>query len=197
MHGHAESLAEIAFLGTRPAVHPPLAGVAIPQISRMEAIATTPTALALGLTGIAIGRSIFRRLNDSRSVELTARRSERLGTALLIGFVLLMMFWSSSSVAAAYGRGRGVSLVAGLTSQPAVVLDTKERLWIAFDGVAESALSADGDGQEYRYRYRGFRLLVQSGDRMFLVSELWPGTNTPAATVMVRLDDGVRVQFLP
>jgi hypothetical protein len=57
-----------------------------------------------------------------------------------------------------------------LTSRccPQVVVDTKERPYLRSPVIAESALPS-AEGQQFAYRYRGWRLLIQKGDRMFLV----------------------------
>jgi hypothetical protein len=62
-------------------------------------------------------------------------------------------------------------------------VDTK--FWGA--GNRSSGLPADGS-KEYRYRYRGFRLLIQSKDRMFFVPERW-SPDDGAATLLVQMNE--------
>ena len=72
-------------------------------------------------------------------------------------------------------------------------MDTKERLYLGTlpeAGVTETTLPTE-EGQTYRYRYRGLRLLIQAGDRMFLVPDHWSPSNS---TLVFDLDD-VRVRL--
>jgi hypothetical protein len=48
------------------------------------------------------------------------------------------------------------------------------------------------DGQEFHYRYRQLQLLIQGEGRLFLVPRTWSASDS---TVVVSMDDGVRVQF--
>ena len=68
------------------------------------------------------------------------------------------------------------------------MLDTPERLYLR-DGDHQGDRPRAGqgaepeEGQTFRYRYYGLRLLVQAGDRMFLVPERWdPATRRSSST---------------
>lgn len=103
------------------------------------------------------------------------------------------IFWATATLAQWTGAGAAQRTARQLDQLPAVVLDTPERLHLNLApeaGVTESQLPGQEE-QKYRYRYRGLRLLIQAGDRMFLVPERW----TPSgSTFMVPIDD-VRVRF--
>jgi hypothetical protein len=111
-----------------------------------------------------------------------------------VAFALLAvaacLFWATATLAQWTGSGAAERTARNLDELPAVVLDTKERLYLTDGIVAESRLPA-AEGQEFAYRYRGLRLLIQAGDRMFLVPERWAPANS---TLLVELDQ-VRVRF--
>lgn len=105
-------------------------------------------------------------------------------------------FWATATLAQWTGRGIAMHTARHLTDLPAVVLDTHERLYLRDNVTQEQILAPAGtdkapDGQTYRYRYYGLRLLVQSGDRMFLVPERWDPSDS---TLVFDMSD-VRVKF--
>ncbi len=76
------------------------------------------------------------------------------------------------------------------------MLDTRERLYLRDTVTEEQVLLPAGadrapEGQTFRYRYYGLRLLVQSGDRLFLVPERWDPSDS---TLVFDMSD-VRVKF--
>jgi hypothetical protein len=117
-------------------------------------------------------------------------------TGLLVLFVVVSTFWATATLAQWTGRGIAQRTARHLDELPAVVLDTRERLYLRDAVTQETVLRPEGapepeDGQTFRYRYYGLRLLVQAGNRMFLVPERWDPSNS---TLMFDLDD-VRVKF--
>jgi hypothetical protein len=105
-------------------------------------------------------------------------------------------FWATATLAQWTGRGIAMQTARHLTDLPAVVLDTHERLYLRDTVTQEQILAPVGtdrapDGQTFRYRYYGLRLLVQSGDRMFLVPERWDPSDS---TLVFDMSD-VRVKF--
>jgi hypothetical protein len=76
-----------------------------------------------------------------------------------------------------------------------VILDTKERLFYQFPGTAETALPESSKDQQFRFRYRGLRLLAQSGGRMFLLPDSW--TPNTGEVLVVEYSSDVRIQFHP
>lgn len=119
-------------------------------------------------------------------------RAARQGVVLLaLVVVATCLFWASATVAEWTGRGAAMRAARDLDRFPLVILDTQERLYLTDGVVTESALPEE-EGQLFRYRYRGLRLLVQGGERMFLVPEEWTPSNS---TLVVPLDGSVRVRF--
>jgi hypothetical protein len=145
----------------------------------------TPLVLALGGTIAAYSLGL-------RQAPMPARVALWLAVATAV-------FWANATVAQWSGAGLAQEQADHLDELPQVVLDTRERLYLRSPGVEETALQTT-EGQTFRYRYRGLRLLIQNGDRMFLVPCTSTATGcawqTGNATLLVRLGDTVRVQFL-
>jgi hypothetical protein len=74
--------------------------------------------------------------------------------------------------------------------RPVVVVSLLAAVAILIAGVTATMLPAD---HTYRYRYRGFRLLLANGDRLFLVPAHW---TTASATLVVDSTDEIRLQIL-
>ncbi len=77
------------------------------------------------------------------------------------------VFWATATVAQWSGAGLARDRADHMEGLPQVLLDTSERLYLHSPDVVETALP-EAEGQEYAFRYRGWRLLIQKGDRMFL-----------------------------
>ena len=145
----------------------------------------TPVLLALGagITAYVMG---------------VRRGPVRLRVALWLT-VAAAVFWTNATLAQWSGAGLGQEQASRLNELPRVVLDTRERLYLRNADVSEAVLQPE-EGQTFRYRYRGLRLLVQNGDKMFLVpctEKVDPCPYHPgSATLVVRFSDSTRVQFL-
>jgi hypothetical protein len=167
----------------------------------------TPLSIGLGVVLASLGVSHLLRSNsDNTRTSLTdlerplgivgSRHSsrsqppDRASFVLLSGVVVLSLFWTANEYAQAYGRGRAETLSLQLTERPSVIVDTRDRLLPDAPRITETALEATGT---YRYRYRGYRLLAQSDDTIFLIPEAW--TPTSGAILAVPDNDLVRLQF--
>ncbi len=136
----------------------------------------TPLLLAAGLSVVAW---LWHRSGTRRGA-----------VAFAVLAVATCLFWATATLAQWTGLGAGQRTARNLDELPALVLDTTERLYLT-DGVVEESRLPGEEGQEFGYRYRGLRLLIQAGDRMFLVPERWTPANS---TLLVELDK-VRVRF--
>jgi hypothetical protein len=144
----------------------------------------TPLLLALGSGSVLYGNGLAMLFGRRR----TLHGAPHLVMALIL---TASVFWATATLAEASGRGLAKETAADLGRLPGVILDTTERLYLTSDQVQESSLG-DDPGQSFRYRYRGLRLLIQGDDRLFLVPDNWSPSDS---TLVVRLDDSVRVQF--
>jgi hypothetical protein len=145
----------------------------------------TPMTLALGAALALYGRRIGRLLDT----EGPGRRPFVLSLALVLS---VSIFWATATFAQWSGRGSAEELALTIDSLPSVILDTTEPLYLTTRNVTEEVLPPS-EGQQYRYRYRNLRLLIQGRDRLFLV----PGGAWSAdhSTVVVPMDGDVRLQF--
>jgi hypothetical protein len=164
-------------------------GVVVPSIARTEWIAVTPACLGLGIVVLAYGRGL---LTSSSGDARPRTWADTAGTVMVCGVVVLSLFWAANSFAAAYGRGHAASIARYLDKRPAVVLDTVDRLFVTYPGVVERSIPGTAE-RTYRYRYRGFRLLVEANGRLFLLPERWRVED--GATVVLQSDDDIRLQF--
>ena len=113
-------------------------------------------------------------------------------------------FGSTATVAQWWGLGQARALAADLTTLPAVVLDTKDRLHPGNSDVefrqleaaaSDSSEADDAPAPTFGYRYFGLRLLAQGGGRLYLVPDRW---SPDASTIVVPYDDvRVRFRFVP
>lgn len=142
-----------------------------------------PYAMVTPLT-LAAGIGLLAWAGHHRGV----RRSVVALGALIVG---ISVFWATATLAEWTGRGAAQRVARDLGSLPAVVLDTKERLYLG-DGIVEETVLPAEEGQSFRYRYRGLRLLIQGGDKMFLVPSPWTAAGS---TLVVPVDSNVRVKF--
>jgi hypothetical protein len=154
----------------------------------------TPLALALGPAAVAYGVWVYGR---QRGTPLLSQRLAHNGALFAILLGVAGLFWASTQLANAYGRGRGEEDVGKLADRPEVVVDTKEPLDDVPTGVRATRLggTAGESVRVYRYRYRGFRLLLASGGRLFLVTSDWRLGRDP--TVVLPYGRDIRVQLMP
>jgi len=154
----------------------------------------TPLLTGSGAALIAYGsqiRELLRRRSKQTSTDdptLLLRRSSR---ALVFVVIVVSVFWTTATVAQWSGRGLAQQQALELDHLPSVILDTKERLYLRSPGIDEKALE-QSEGQTFHFRYRNLRLLIHANDLMFLVPNKWSASNS---TLVVRMDDSVRVQF--
>jgi hypothetical protein len=169
-------------------------GIIVPEVARTEPVAVSPMSLALGTIAAAYGANLWRRTAPDRGDLRATAWSRRATLAFTAGLITLSLFWATNSFAAAYGRGRAVEVASRLQEdRPRVTLDTTERLFVISPddslGVEEAALPPE-DGQRFRYRYTGLRLLVEAQGRMFLLPDRW---NIDAGyTLVISVGDDVR-----
>lgn len=166
-------------------------GIVVPSIAENEFPGSTALSLGLGALLIAYGRHLLLGASADQHRSPQQRRLERVSWALVAGIAVLSLFWLTNSFAGAYGRGQADADSRQLVTRPSVILDTKERLYLRYPGVEETQLPAEQD-QQFRYRYRGLRLLIESDARLFLIPERW---REGGQVLVLPHDNGVRVQF--
>jgi len=153
----------------------------------------TPLVLALGGALTAYGLGTIRFLDAPAERGQSGPASPRLGVIVLIwSAVASCLFWATATIAQWSGLGLAQQQARQLDELPSVIVDTKERLFLPSEmRVSESRLPAE-EGQTFRYRYWGLRLLVFGDNLMFLVPNTWDSRDN---TLVLPLDDSTRVQF--
>jgi hypothetical protein len=122
----------------------------------------------------------------------TSRGLRRGVLACALVAIVACLFWATATLAEWTGLGNGMRTARHLDRLAPVILDTQERLFLTDGGIVREKQLSTSEDQKFRYRYRGYRLLIQGDGVMFLVPERW---SNEASTLMVRLDNSVRVQF--
>lgn len=155
----------------------------------------TPLCLMAGVVLVTYGRhvrdSASRGGTSSAAIDASTATLRRVVWILCVVVVAGSVFWAASTLAEWSGRGQAVTLSGRFRELPSVILDTKERLYVRDPVIKETVLPIE-KGQTFRYRYRSLRLLIEGGERMFLVPDTWSNSGT---TLVVPMDESVRVQF--
>jgi hypothetical protein len=148
-----------------------------------------PYIMAGGVLLAAWGLSLWRRSREGggRGIPALSSGSEK---TLIFCLVSLLLFWGTSDYAQALGRGLAVSYEERSMLLPTAVVYSKERLGINAPNVREQS---SGTEAHPVYQYTGFRLLVVSGGRIFLLNEGW--TLRSGKVVVLRDDPGMRVEY--
>lgn len=112
-------------------------------------------------------------------------------TTLVLVLVTLLLFWGTTTFAAARGRGQAEMLERNLlVATPASQVYSRQDLGIAVEGVTVHRLGTEGDPL---YRYDGLRLLSASGGRYFFLHDGW--TLARGTVVVLPDDDTLRVEY--
>ncbi len=188
----------------RAAVHTLLAVGALALLGGVVLVATYaqvgtwsayPLVTPLLLAGGSAGALYALRLPGAPALlgptDVEGRALRRGVLALALVAIVGCLFWATATIAEWSGLGNGMRTARHLDRLPPVVLDTRERLFLT-DGIVEETSLPKEEGNHFRYRYRGLRLLVQGDGRLFLVPDTWSAS---ASTIVVPMDDSVRVRF--
>jgi hypothetical protein len=184
-----------------------LVGIIVPGVAATEnPPGQTRLALALGPAIIAYSMWIAAQLLTARMAESaepstfarwfatpTVRTLRRIAAVTVLSIFIVGMFSATNSFAWAFGTGRAYDNALHLKEKPEVVLDVHERLHDLPPGITETILG-QGANEGFRYRYRGLRLLVASGGKLFLIPEPW---TRAGRTIIVPYDSDVRIQLIP
>ncbi len=113
------------------------------------------------------------------------------GVALLL--VVIGLFWSVSDYSQAAGMQRAWELEERIPELPDLLLYSGKSLNLTVDGVHQVVCSdAEAD---YRYRYDGLKLLLESGGQYVLLPADW--THSNGTTIVLPRTDSLRLEFQP
>lgn len=103
------------------------------------------------------------------------------------------LFWAVSDNAAGVGTMRANQVIDGLAAAPDVTVLSERSLNLMLPGVQEQRCGDPEGG--YGFRYRGLKLVVQSGGQLLMLPESWTERDGPA--VVLPWTDTVRLEFGP
>jgi hypothetical protein len=159
-----------------------LAGVAVTLAAPDGDYLAVPLAMTVGVLANLYGR----RLPAPPGTE-----PSRLGTAIVVLILVMLLFWDVERIARLFGEGFAELAVSRPHRYAAVVLFSEKDLHVDRPGVLEHRVG--GDDAAYRFRYDGLRLLNYSNKRYFLLAGADSGSR-PAVVVVPDLDS-IRVDF--
>ncbi len=158
-------------------------------------VALAPVGFAAGV--VVLGYAVqMRRALRQAGQEARATSGWAVATEWMITFFLVAvsLFAAASDYAGGVGVTRARQLVAELPSQPAVVLYSQHNLDLPPTGITETrCASADAD---YRYRYDGLVLVLESGGKYLLLPRQWTPDGRSAAILLTQ-GDAIRLEFYP
>jgi hypothetical protein len=157
-------------------------------------------AATLGLPGLCLSIGVLLLAAVSPLLRARHPESERepVPAFVAIGewaacFVLVTvgLFWAVGDYSAAVGTGRGGDVLASLPTTPNVSVLSEKSLSVRLPGVIETRCT--GDDAAYGYRYDGFKLIMQAGDRYVFLPADWSPGKGPA--LVVPRSDSLRLEF--
>lgn len=132
--------------------------------------------------------ALYAAALDRAPARPTMSMSVRVFTLVILAF---SVFWLTERIAWVTGTGFAEQIAARPGDLAAVTVYSPKSLNIDVVGIVETKLGiADAS---YLYRYDGMRLVQRSGDRYFLISEVW-GLGRPRV-LLLRESDAIRVEF--
>ena len=147
-----------------------------------------PTALLFAMLAVLYGSAVHNRLDstaskedpapDAPSTSVGIRTHEGsqpstggtfpIGRALVFVLLLLAMFWETERFARTMGEAYAHDIIAHPEQLAAVTILSTKRL--AVDGPCVDEQMTTRQPNEYRFQYRGLRLLETSSDRHFVIA---------------------------
>jgi hypothetical protein len=108
--------------------------------------------------------------------------------------IVISLFWATSIYAQKSGSALSVYIEADTSSRPEAIIYSRVPLHLAGSGITETALPGSADSQNFKYT--GYRLLIYSNERWFLIPSAWSRSGGDPAVVLA--DNGsIRVDLLP
>ncbi|MBO0881305.1 MAG: hypothetical protein J2P17_13335 [Mycobacterium sp.] len=145
---------------------------------------TAPVSILLALLCALYGRALRKHVTDIDPWPQVRK-------ALMVTLLAFVVFWTTERVARTMGEGFAADIIANPRQLAAVTIFSTKGLDIAAPGVQSTVSGVPGS--LYRYRYAGLRLLQRSGDRYFLINELWNSQN--GRVIVLRDNDDIRLEF--
>ncbi|MEV4573602.1 hypothetical protein AB0K16_10075 [Nonomuraea jabiensis] len=147
--------------------------------------------LDLGAALVFYGFYVFTMVRTGQVVSTTSHIVQR---TVLVALVLLSLLWMVDDRA----RRAGEADAKDMKEHPeqhlvAVVVYAPQRLNLEDPGINEIPLT--DPNAEFRYKYTGLRLLIESSGQYFVVSVCWP-TTTGTRAIALPADGSIRLETL-
>ncbi len=112
---------------------------------------------------------------------------------LIIALLIVGTFSTTSIFANIQGQSHAEAIKTNPSNLPAVTIYSQKPLMLEGAGISVETIGKDPD--TFRYRYQGFRFLVRSGGKYFLVPNLWE--NDVSYAIILPESDSIRVEVSP
>lgn len=146
----------------------PMLIIGLGYIAPAVAFVAFPLAIAGGVLLLVYADNIRRELQGHASRPTRWRSMEK---AFAVVALCVTAFWATSNYAEVLGNQLADATINHVSDLTSVTVYAVQRLGISGPGTHETPVT--GAGETYRYRYTGLRLLEHTGDRYFLIPDLW------------------------
>jgi hypothetical protein len=149
------------------------------------------------ITGALLLRSALS-LADMGGTEVGGSLSSQRGWLLgvVVALVLIGMFAIVLRLAFDDGAGSIEGFAAGLSASPEVIVTATVPLDITLPGVTTEIIDSPVADVGPRFRYRGLHLLLETNDRLFLVTPGFGRVGETSAVVVVPDTESLRLDFV-
>lgn len=160
-----------------------------------------PLIWTIGVSLTSCGFYLFIQLRGTRNgaekrtsqMPVASPGVHRLSVGLVIGLLLMGLFWTVADYGSLMGRRRAEQIVWWPEYSPNVIVYSQGSLGLEGPGVTQTIVS---DPQSiYKYRYTGLRFLIRSDNKYFLLP--LSKSRSPSNTIIIPDDDTIRVEISP
>jgi hypothetical protein len=155
--------------------------------------------LGLGLTGYSL-YLIAQLINvKNEKGELTPLIThiplwlQRVSFGQFIALVIFGLFWTMVDYSSVLGAWTGQQIAIYVEDRPCIIIYSQKPLIIEAPNIKVTQVSDEEDA--FRYRYTGFKFLVRTNDKYFLLSSDWTRGNAHA--IIIPDDEYIRVEVAP
>lgn len=188
-HGYPDRVLRLALFGMSFSwLLLPLLIVGLGYIARPFAYVAFPLAIGAGVLLLLYADHLRRELQGHKPQPSGWQRLER---ASVVVALCVAVFWATSNYAEVLGAQIADQISNHVGDLTSVTVYTTKRLGISAPGTHETLIP--GMGQTYRYRYTGLRLLEHTGDRYFLIPDLWKRDS--GKIIMLIQSSSMRLEF--
>jgi hypothetical protein len=186
-HGPADPALRITlFVMTVAGLLLPLLAYVLGYVIPAIAFVAFPLTIAAGVLFLVYASHLRRELQGSCASPAGWRSVERASVVIVL---CVTGFWATSNYAEVLGSQLADAIINHVSDLTSVTVYAPQRLAISASGTHETAIL--GTTQVYHYRYTGLRLLGHTGNRYFLISDLWK----PSSGVIIVLEDSPPLRF--